>query len=323
MILRGEAILERLKGGQIFKQGTWDEGLITEASYALRVASDGLMLGGKTFLPEKDFLEGDIKIDPGEIAILSTIERLDMPGDLVGKIGIRFDYASQGLTGLMGIQVDPFYGWGHTTADTRGRDERLYIRVANLGNETISIPLRADVFTFELHNLDGRVPEPTPTPRLGMWHRLQDILKRRHGLGRLRVRGGERVRLAVYLKALACNVKRIPANQDHASWSNVTKVQFDVGSLTTRFESATKEVRDYLQPLVMFGIFLIAVTILGVALTVIVTGSDTPETYVPTWVRDWAWKVLLGTLSFAASVTGVIGLIIVGGLALRTFSKGQ
>ena len=31
-------------------------------------------------------------------------------------------------------------------------------------------------------------------------------LKRRHGLGRLR---GERVRLAVYLKALACNVKRM------------------------------------------------------------------------------------------------------------------
>jgi hypothetical protein len=34
-------------------------------------------------------------------------------------------------------------------------------------------------------------------------------LKRAHGLGRLRVRGGARVRLAVYLKALACNVKRM------------------------------------------------------------------------------------------------------------------
>ncbi len=34
-------------------------------------------------------------------------------------------------------------------------------------------------------------------------------LKRAHGLGRLRVRGGRRVRLAVYLKALACNVKRM------------------------------------------------------------------------------------------------------------------
>ena len=34
-------------------------------------------------------------------------------------------------------------------------------------------------------------------------------LKRRHGLGRLRVRGGSRVRLTVYLKALACNIKRM------------------------------------------------------------------------------------------------------------------
>ena len=168
MILSGEAILERLKGGQIFKQETWDKGLIKEASYALRVASDGLMLRGKAYLPDKDPLEGDIKIDTGEIAILSTIERLDMPGNLVGKIGIRFDYASQGLTGLMGIQVDPFYGWGHA-------NERLYIRVANLGNETISISPRAEVFTFELHDVEGQVEEPT-TPRLGMWHRLQNIL---------------------------------------------------------------------------------------------------------------------------------------------------
>lgn len=34
-------------------------------------------------------------------------------------------------------------------------------------------------------------------------------LKRAHGLGFLRVRGGKRVRLAVYFKSLACNVKRM------------------------------------------------------------------------------------------------------------------
>ena len=34
-------------------------------------------------------------------------------------------------------------------------------------------------------------------------------LKRAHGLGRLRVRGGQRVKLAVYLKALACTIKRM------------------------------------------------------------------------------------------------------------------
>ena len=34
-------------------------------------------------------------------------------------------------------------------------------------------------------------------------------LKRAHGLGRLRVRGGLAVRLAVFLKTTACNVKRM------------------------------------------------------------------------------------------------------------------
>lgn len=277
MILSGDAIRQRLTDGEVFKEGTCDQGAVKEASYVLRVAGNGLMLGGKRFLPEGKCIEGDIKIEPGEIAILSTVEHLNMPGDLVGKIGVRFDYASQGLVGLMGIQVDPFYGWGHP-------HERLYIRVANLGNETISIPVGAGVFTFELHTVEGNVPEPME-PRLGMWHRLHNIL----------------------------------ANQANASWSNVTKVQVDVDTLHNRVKSATKDVRDYLQPLVMFGIFLIAVTILGVALTVIVTGSDLPEREVPLWVRDWGWKVLLGTLSFAASVTGLIGLIIVLGLGWRTF----
>jgi hypothetical protein len=36
-------------------------------------------------------------------------------------------------------------------------------------------------------------------------------LKRRHGLRKLRVRGEARVTLAVYFKALACNVKRMLA----------------------------------------------------------------------------------------------------------------
>jgi hypothetical protein len=36
-------------------------------------------------------------------------------------------------------------------------------------------------------------------------------LKRAHGMGFLRVRGGARVKLAVYFKALACNVKRLVA----------------------------------------------------------------------------------------------------------------
>ena len=265
MILGKVAIRERLRDGQIFKNGTWVEESIMEASYALRVASDGLLLGGKRYKPGKASIDKRIEIKPGEIAILSTKERLNMPGDLVGKLGLRFNYATQGLTGLMGIQVDPFFGWGHD-------DERLYIRVANLGNEAVPIDLGADVFTFELHEVQGNVPAPS-SPRLAMWHRLQDVL----------------------------------ADQDKISWSFVTRVQHDLENTQQEVESAKTEIRDYLQPLVMFGIFLVAVTILGVALSVIVAMRNTPEVYVPGWVTNWGWWLLLGTLSIASVATAFMG----------------
>ena len=44
MILSGEAILERLKDGQIFREGTWNEASIMEASYALRLATMACLL---------------------------------------------------------------------------------------------------------------------------------------------------------------------------------------------------------------------------------------------------------------------------------------
>ena len=285
MILSGDAIKERLRDGQIFRKDTYDEKYVEEASYVLRLAPDGMMLDGDRYRPGRNYPENCIEIAPGKIAILSTMERLNMPDDLVGKIGIRFNYAIQGLTTLIGIQVDPLFG-------SKQEDEPLYIRVANLGNNPVPICIGADIFTFELHQLDRKL-SVDPKSRENMWPRIQDLL----------------------------------GDQENASWSYATRVQSELSeqasNLDKRLETETKNIRDYLQPVVMFGIFLIAVTILGVALTVIVTGSDLPEREVPLWVRDWGWKVLLGTLSFAASVTGMVGLIVVAGLGWRTFFKAR
>ena len=277
MILGHNEIHNRLTVGQIFRKDTWAPLSVKEASYALKVASDGLILEGEHFKPSERHVEGNIVIKPGKIAILSTVERLNMPGDLVGKIGIRFKYASQGLIGLMGIQVDPYYGRNQ-------KDERLYIRVANIGNDDISIPVCDEVFTFELHSLSGYVP-PRPEPRVSTWLRIQETL----------------------------------AQRTFSSDSNITQVNTNLMELSRRLRSEMTGIRNYLQPLVMFGIFLIAVTILGVALMVIVTGSDMPEKEVPMWVRSWGWKVLLGTLSFAAVATGVIGVLTATDIFIRMF----
>ena len=286
MILGHNEIHNRLAKGEVFRKCTWDPKCVKEASYVLRIASDGLLLNGKFYDPfdQKNRHEGDfIVIDPGKIAILSTKEELNMPSDLVGKIGIRLDFALLGLTGLMGIQVDPLYGHDK-------EHERLYIRVANFGNEPIRLMEGDGVFTFELHEVTGYVPVET---KKDSWPRIKRRLK---DLG-------------------------------DASWSYVTQVQSSVDkqgkSLRSELSSETQNLREHLQPVVMFGIFLVAVTILGVSLTVILSVRDIPTVDVPNWVTSWGWILLLTTLSVATIATAVMGVAMVIWTVRRSWNGGR
>ena len=211
-----EAILWRLRNNEIFREHTWDETCLKEASYALRIVNDGLLVDGKFYDPGNHYTQDYISIEPGKIVILSTEERLNMPADLVGKIGIRLEYALRGLTGLMGIQVDPLYGHDKDS-------ERLFIRVANFGNETIRLCPGDKVFTFELHKVAGYVPR---IPKGDSWQRIKDVLR----------------------------------HQQDSSWSYVTRVEHDLSA-------QTNNIRENLQPVVIFGVFLVAVTILGVVIS--------------------------------------------------------
>ena len=259
MILGRDEIHKRLKDGDIFRKCTWDEKCLREASYVLRIADDGLLLDGKFYDPfdRKNRFKGDyIAIDPGKIAILSTKEEMVMPSDLVGKIGIRLEYALLGLTGLMGIQVDPRFG--------RDKEhERLYIRVANFGNNPIRLSAGDGVFTFELHQMVGNAPKASKKPS---WPRIKRSLR----------------------------------ELDDASWSYVTQVEQDL-------TAQTENIREYLQPLVLFGVFLVAVTILGVSLTIILTLGRFSPNQVPPWVTGWGWVILLVTLSLATLATAGVG----------------
>ena len=273
MVLSGQTILDRLNKGEIFRRGTWERGCIKEASYTLRLADDGLLIEGDFYDPGNRYLGNYIEIKPGEIAILSTMERLNMPHNLVGKIGIRLNYAMRGLTGLMGIQVDPCYG---QTND----DERLFVRVANFGNETISLSPGTPVFTFELHDVSGKIPVGT-TDKKPTWERLREELSTQSKLG----------------------------------WSYVTQVQItgqqDVKRVEEQLGVETQKIRDYLQPVVLFGIFLVAVTILGVSIALILNVGQSLDARTHSWVANWGWGVLLVTLSIATITTAAMGVLTV------------
>ena len=193
-----------------------------------------------------------------------------MPPDLVGKIGIRLQFAHLGLTGLMGIQVDPLFGHDK-------KRERLYIRVANFGNDPIRLSEGDGVFTFELHEVKGHVPVE---PREDSWPRIKRTLK----------------------------------DLDDASWSYVTRVESDLSA-------ETQNVKDYFQPLVMFGVFLVAVSILAAAIAVLLQTPEPDKVVAASWLEVNKQNLLLWVLLAGIAGTAWVGLA-AGWRFFRPYKRG-
>lgn len=282
MILGTEKILERLEKGEIFHKGTWESECLKEASYALRVAPDGMVVGGNAYGPGKRYPHRVIKIEPGRIAILSTKERLCMPGDLVGKLGVRLDFASMGLTGLMGIQVDPYYGVDH-------EQERLYIKVANFGNKTVDIRPGNTVFNVEFSIVE-KARKPS-RPKQETWYRIRDALDDQGPSDWTYV---ARVQATLNQRAdeLQNNQQDMEVNLNQRA-----------DDLQNNQQKELSGIRNNQQSVVMFGVFLVAVAILGTLIGVILNVENAPN-----WVTNWGWIILLALcgISVAALVSFVV-----------------
>ena len=149
-VLSGPEIKRR--ASNIFLSDTWHEDCVQEATYDLRVDTKPLLrIGGKPYDPTEPYPHSHIKIEPGELAMLPTVERFQMPKDLVGSIKIKLSHSSKGLTPLFGPKVDPRFGREHN-------GERMYLWVSNLGLKPIHIERRDAVFAVEFHKLHGDDP---------------------------------------------------------------------------------------------------------------------------------------------------------------------
>ncbi|MBW2084889.1 MAG: hypothetical protein JRI54_02540 [Deltaproteobacteria bacterium] len=118
---------------------------------AWQPSSVELRLGGEAFLSgEKELVilgaeKPDIKIKPGNFAILLTKEKVKIPTNLMGFISIKSKYKWSGLVNISGFHVDP--GWeGHLTFSVYNagpseiilrKDEKIFvIFFAKLDKET-------------------------------------------------------------------------------------------------------------------------------------------------------------------------------------------
>ena len=110
-----------------------DWACLDTASYKLRLG-DEAHVGGKYV---RVSTESSLELDPHQVAVVKTYEKVNIPRYLVGRWNIRVQWVYEGLLWVGGPQVDP--GWqGH-----------LYCPIYNLAERKVVIPFKERVFTID------------------------------------------------------------------------------------------------------------------------------------------------------------------------------
>ncbi|MGN6203137.1 MAG: dCTP deaminase domain-containing protein [Solirubrobacterales bacterium] len=259
---------------QIFRPRSWEPGRVRGASYELRVGSDYLILpDGTRFWPEAsdpDYRSRSASFDlePGQVAFVSTAEKLWMPWDLTGNIAPKFRLALEGLLVMGGMLVDPGYGRLREAGDKwvpRKEGERLHFQLANIGTKTLNI-----------------VPEETSVAAIQFVALAGDSRRERDGGEHLSIEDLDVPCSDKLLRELFHAHAQEPLEQ-LAFFSNMSSLQKQTEDLDVRvktnetvIDASTRATEVLVEAsekaidrIIIFGYYLVLITIVGVAFAAI------------------------------------------------------
>jgi dCTP deaminase len=143
--------IEKLISGAtpLFYDDTFEPKCLRQSSYDLRLGKQAYLVGNDAPV----FLTNDeqyLTIPPGQFAILTCLEKLDLPKNLMGFINLRNSLKMQGLVNISGFHVDPTF---------KGI---LIFAVNNAGPSDIRLRFRDPTFTIFFADVDGEIGDPRP-----------------------------------------------------------------------------------------------------------------------------------------------------------------
>jgi deoxycytidine triphosphate deaminase len=266
-VLAKSEILRRLEEGKIFMAESWDAGCLRSAAYNLRVATDYLIApSGTRYWPDgppgQTECVAPFSLAPGEVAFVSTVERLCLPFDVAGNIAQKFSVTRNGILVLGGLLVDPGYGCelrkdGKWWVKENG--QRLHFQLVNVGDREFAIaPGKTSVAGIQFMTLDGFVMTAGETESDVMVPNSDDLLEDLFGKGDAR---------PLAPLAFFPRMADLREDLDRAS-SRIEKQKIKLDS--------TKRSTDQL---VVFGVFLLAITLFTVACAALIDAiaTGTPE----------------------------------------------
>lgn len=115
------------------------ESSLQPASYDFRIGRQAFVSSTREKVDVSQ--TGLIVIEPGDFAVVESIERVELGQQTAAMLGLRSEYARQGLLLLSGPQIDPGF---------RGV---LVMRVVNLAPKRIALPYEAPFLTAQFFRL--------------------------------------------------------------------------------------------------------------------------------------------------------------------------
>lgn len=123
------------------------------ASYDLRVGAQAFVSGSDAVVDVAT--AGVVVVEPGEFAVVTTLETVRCGPRIAGQIGLCSAYARDGLVMLSGPQVDP------------GFSGVLVVRLTNLSARRVTLAHGAPFVTVQFFRLSRPVARPYRGPRQG------------------------------------------------------------------------------------------------------------------------------------------------------------
>lgn len=160
-ILSRDDLKERIENGEILDPETVSrpvDEMLEYSSITLSVDTDWNRISNTTYATGVDSRREDhrakpvpkskFKIPKRELAVLTSAETIDMPGDLVGRVGVRFSASQQGLIKLFGPQVEPGY------------QDRFYAVLYNASSEPYDLnEFNGEILRLEVRTLSSPISD--------------------------------------------------------------------------------------------------------------------------------------------------------------------
>jgi len=149
MLLSDQQIREEIEAGT-FTIEPFEDACLQPASYDLRIGRKAFTSSSRELVNLEE--KGIVQIEPGEFAVVETLERVAMGPQAAGLLGLRSEYARRGLLMLSGPQVDP------------GFEGILVVRLVNVGTSRVALSFGEPLLTLEVVKLTQPVAKPYAGP---------------------------------------------------------------------------------------------------------------------------------------------------------------